>query len=750
MARFALIVALCLTLAAGRTLVAKVNPVTQVVKLLENLALKIDHEIETEEDLYEGFECFANKLIKTKTASNVVATARMKDLKTQISDLNSGRTELTTERSELEATIGQLHADIEKNDNIRAKELAEYTAASRDADAGIVGLTSAITILDTATAANKPGGVNAPASLLNLRSRVSQATLAGASEGFEQRSGEALGLELAVDAAKEYLKPGDMLFLQRLLTGDVPASGKKEFGGNLAAKSEFANKYGARSTGIQKTLAKLKLDFVANKAELDRKEQLAVTTHASLMGSKKNELTSAQESLNGGSKEKGAAAVKREDMQNEVDALQAQFDEDTRSIKQTTTELDTKSKEWAVRKGLRLGEIQAINKAIGILHSDAARDNFRKGKRGHYDAASMLEETPVSLLQIKSDSHSTMIASSKLASVAIMKAFQASGDMRLKALAARIDLHSGDAFAIGATPGDQNAAFTAIDTAMGDMLLILTADNNTDIAKKATCETDRSANTASATLYSRILDQELDNCNGWRAEIAGWNKDIANLRKDIADAEAARAAANKLRASENVEWQASDASDASSIATLGSAAKAISDYNTANFALMQEQQAPATWSGGGKNSGYAGATTESNGIVRLITLIQNDTMADRHAAKVSEAAAVTANAAFNTLTDETVATYNTNIQTKNNSIAANNEEIIKSDKVTVVKKAELKLMLKTMKDLMPGCDFLLVNFATRNANRQLEYDGLHQAQVTIKANLAAQTAAAEAAALAAR
>jgi len=744
MARFALIVALCLGLAAGRTLV---NPVTQVVKLLENLALKIDHEIESEEDLYEGFKCFATKLDETKTASNAAATARMKDLKTQISDLNSGRTELTTERAELEATIGKLHADIEKNDNIRATELGEYTTATKDVDNAIFGLTSAIRILDVATAAVKPGGKNAgrTTELLNLRSRVSQATLEGASEGFANRAGQAVALETAVEAAREYLQPGDMLFLQRLLTGDVPASGKKEFGGNLAGKSTFANKYSARSTGIQNTLAKLKADFVANKAELDRKETDAIKTHSLLMGSKRNELTSAQESLTGGSKEKGAAAIHREDMQNEVDALQQQWNEDTLNIKNTRRDLETKSKEWGVRKGLRLGEIQAINKAIGILHSDAARDNFQKGKRGHYNA-SMLEETSVSLIQIASHSHSTMIASAKLASVAIMQAFQVSGDMRLKALAARIDLKSKD----GAKPGDQNAAFTAISTAMLDMMAILTADNNTDLAKKSTCQKDRSENTASATLYSRILDQELDNCNGWRAEIAGYNKDIQNLQKNIADAEAARAAATKQRNAENAEWARSDASDASSIATLKSAAKALNDYNNANFALMQQQPTPgpATWSGGGKNSGYSGATKESNGIVKLIDMIASDTVADRAQAKKSEDEALAANVKFNKETDATVKGCNDNIQTKQGLIANNNAEIAKSDKVTVVKKAELKLMLKTMKDLMPGCDFLLVNFATRMANRRLEYDGIQSAQTTIKANVDAQTAAAVAAAAA--
>jgi len=270
----------------------------------------------------------------------------------------------------------------------------------------------------------------------------------------------------------------------------------------------------------------------------------------------------------------------------------------------------------------------------------------------------------------------------------------------------------------------------------------LTQDNNTDLSKKSSCEQDRSDNTNAATLFSRILDQELDNCNQWNAEITQYKKDITGLEQDIADAEQARTVANEQRAKEHLEWQASDASDASSITTLGQAAKAITDYNEANFAGIQMRQQPETWSGGGENAGYGGATTESNGIVHIIQMIQNDTIADRHAAKTTETAAVAANAQFNTDTDNTIIGYNGDIQMKNTSIATNEEEISKSDKVTVRKKAELKAVLKNMKDLMPGCDFLLVNFATRMANRRLEFDGLLNAQQIIQANVAAQNAVA--------
>jgi len=70
--------------------------------------------------------------------------------------------------------------------------------------------------------------------------------------------------------------------------------------------------------------------------------------------------------------------MSKENAQTEVDALKTQVSNDEKFISQTAKALEDKKAEWKDRQALRTGEIAAINKAIGILHSDDARDMFKK------------------------------------------------------------------------------------------------------------------------------------------------------------------------------------------------------------------------------------------------------------------------------------------------------------------------------------------------------------------------------------
>jgi len=76
---------------------------------------------------------------------------------------------------------------------------------------------------------------------------------------------------------------------------------------------------------------------------------------------------------------------------------------------------------------LRVGEISAINEAIAVIHSDDARDLFKKS---------------ISLVQLDS---SAATAREK-ASEVLRQTARASGDMRLTALLARLGLISGAKF----------------------------------------------------------------------------------------------------------------------------------------------------------------------------------------------------------------------------------------------------------------------------------------------------------------
>merc|ERR1719499_461049 len=96
------------------------------------------------------------------------------------------------------------------------------------------------------------------------------------------------------------------------------------------------------------------------------------------MKSKGAELAAAQEALEKMEKENGARGLSKEETKEEIDALTAQVEADTKYIKQVKDALAEKKAEWKARQSLRLKEQEAIGKAISILYSDDARDLFKK------------------------------------------------------------------------------------------------------------------------------------------------------------------------------------------------------------------------------------------------------------------------------------------------------------------------------------------------------------------------------------
>merc|ERR1712087_478811 len=90
--------------------------------------------------------------------------------------------------------------------------------------------------------------------------------------------------------------------------------------------------------------------------------------------------------------------------------------------------LETKKDEWKARKELMVGEIAAINKAIAILHSDDARDLFKKS----------FKSQGYSFLQMKAGDGSAQTLS--VAIGLIRGLARDAGDKRLVALATRLAL----------------------------------------------------------------------------------------------------------------------------------------------------------------------------------------------------------------------------------------------------------------------------------------------------------------------
>merc|ERR1712110_1280641 len=142
-------------------------------------------------------------------------------------------------------------------------------------------------------------------------------------------------------------------------------------------------------------------------------------------------------------------------------------------------------------------EQEAIRKALSILHSDDARDPFKKSfaSQGYL------------FLQLNQGEYQQQ---QKSAFQTLHLASMAAGDRRLAAIAWRL-----------AAGGHFDEVIEAIDK----MVAMLKDEEAEDLKHKETCETDRAEDTRAAISHSRSMDENTEAINALKAEIEEIVKD---------------------------------------------------------------------------------------------------------------------------------------------------------------------------------------------------------------------------------
>mmetsp|Transcript_27965 Transcript_27965/g.65240 ORF Transcript_27965/g.65240 Transcript_27965/m.65240 type:complete len:725 (-) Transcript_27965:129-2303(-) len=658
------------------------SPVTRVVQLLKDLYEKTEEEAKTEEELYNKFVCWGKEIIASKGASIDAAIKRLNVLETYLRDLDAGRIELTTERTDLEKEIEQLHADMELAQSMRDMEEKDFLSAKDEMQKAIKALTAAIEVLTKATADHKEG------------------VLLGVRTGFGSLNAEASALSTAVVLGDKFLTKGDALFLKRLLTGEVPTWDWKK----LNRPATFKKSYKARSFKIQSVLAKLLETFQTNLDEAEKKESSAWQSFKGLMVSKGAQKTTAQDSLSKLVKENGARGMSRTEASDEVDMLNTQIADDKKYMAQVQKALADKRTEWDARKDLRAAEMQAISKAIMILHHDDARDLFKKSFQSQ--GYSLLQQGEVS-------------SARGGAATALRKAMYASHDHRLMALAQM------------ASSGYFDEVIAAIDS----MVALLKTEEQSDLDKKEKCETDRAADTRSAAKTAREMDDMTDTIVRLEGEI----KDLAaEINEDQAQVDwivAELAKMQEIRDKENADYLSAKKDDEDARALVDAASKVLSGFYKDNGLMLTQSQKqpsqpgeappppPTTWEGP-----YKGKTEEATGIIAVLDMILEDIDKDLSNALAAENTAV----ALFTQTTTAMNTDKTNLETQINALT-----LTKGQKETLVEDTKglrrtaagsLSAIVEKIKGAESGCNFFTINFPLRSRNRQIEIDGLLKAK----------------------
>jgi len=367
---------------------------------------------------------------------------------------------------------------------------------------------------------------------------------------------------------------------------------------------------------------------------------------------------------------------------------------------------------------LRAGELGAISKAISILHSDDARDLFKK---------SLASQSYSFLQQASTDKRRGDAARVLQAAARSTHSRQMSSVIKLLTTA-------------GPGGKEERAAMDKVIDAIDTMVIFLKDEEADDLKQKETCETDRAADTRDAVVASREIDEMTELIVSLNGEIDELTRSIEDKEAQVAAIKKELAEAKKIRDDENADFLKATEEDKAAKSLVDEATTVIKDFYKDNKLMLAQRSTagqpgpageappppPPTW-----EKPYGGRTEESTGIVAVLGMISEDISKDIAHAKKNE--------------DDALKLY---IETK---MALEKEQkelegLIEADTITKgqksdkvkdtkgdrrSKKGSLDATMKKIKGAEPGCDFFTINFPLRTTNRQIEIDGLLKAKAIL-------------------
>merc|ERR1719171_401210 len=663
----------------------RLNPVTRVAQLMQNMVKKIEKDGKAEEDLYDAYVCWYKTVVSTKKQSNEKAKDRIESLNAYIDDIKSGRVEFTSERKDLEAEIEKLNTEIESTTAMRNKEHEDFLAAKDEMEKAIAALESAIDVLGGATEDHKEGVFT--------------------SIGFELRR--------AVQLGQNFLSEQDTQFLERALDGEVPTDDWKK----LNRKATFKMKYKARSLKIQEILADMLQTFKDNLADAKKTEKDSQSNFDKLMGAKNDQLSAAQDALSGGEGEGAARSLNAAESQDEVDALTTQVENDEKYIGQVEASYEVKITEWKERKRLRTEEVASISKAISILASDDAKDLMSssfKSQGGFFlqeDAAGCSKRKRankvVSKLRDMAGKHS---------------------DPRLAALAVRVHMHA-------------KGHFDKIVTEVMKMVSDLHEEADEDLKTKETCEQDRMTNTKTAKKAAQSMDDQTALINRKKADIESMNKEIAEIVAHVKELKLQLEEAQIQRAKENREYKAAKADDEAAAILIGKAADVLAKFYEDNGLVLAQSHShvarqepgaappppPTTW-----QEPYGGAKGANNGIMSILEMVKADVEKDIKTATAEEEKAKSEYETFKSETETLISSLESQKSELEGEVGDAEQAVVDAKKTRADKKKVLDDTMAFLRSIATSCDYMAVNFELRKANREAEIDGLIEAGAALE------------------
>jgi len=458
-----------------------------------------------------------------------------------------------------------------------------------------------------------------------------------------------------------------------------------------------ANAYEFQSSGVVDMLKDLLTKFTEERTQLEKEETESQQAYEMLMSDLDSEIANAQSGVDKDSDDKAKTLEAKASAEGDLSDTITVRDEDRKYLEDTTATCEQKATDFEARQQLRAEEIEAIEKAIEIISSNAVSGSAKK------HLPTLLQNRAASFAQLRSKTENPAVYQ-----VAIF----------LQDRARQLDSRLLDALATQVTKDP----FKKVKKMIKDLIDKLMEEANEEAAHKGWCDTELATNEKTRTEKTDAVDtlkSELDELN---ALIVKLGEEIVELSNGIAELDAAMAKATQMREDEKAK-NAETVKDAQEAQTAVAQALTVlrEFYAKASEATAFVQQ-PEVF-----DEPYKGMGGMAGGVVVMLEVIESDFA--RVQAETSAAEAEAAKEYEQFMSDSKVDKAGKATDIKHKTTKKENSEAAVTEQTTDLEgtQKELDAALRYYDKLKPSCVDSGVSYEERVARRKEEIQSLQEA-----------------------
>ena len=519
------------------------TPVQKVVQLLENMKLKGTTEMQEEQVQYTKYKQFCEMTLAEKKAAIGEAADKIETLEADIEKADAEAERLTKEMSEHAADIEAATAEKEKATSVRKKGREDF-----------------------------------------------QLTLKDYSESID-----AIGR--ALKALKEEDKKTALLQLASAKL--VPEEARLEL---LDAQGPAPKTYEFQSGGVISMLEGLQDKFVDERISLEKEEQKKRHTYEMLAQSLDAQLAQSKKEQQEKGQFKAKQLQSKASSEGDLDETKGEKKSDEKYSADLEATCSKKAAAFAERQKLRKEEIEAIEKAKGIIASGAVAGSAEK------HLPSLLATRTSALAFLRSEPREP-------------PAERVARFLQQRAAALNSRVLSAVAGRAGADP------IAKVRTMIEGLITKMQAQANEEATKNGWCNAELASNKATREEKADEVDSLNADADELSTAISKLDEEVASLAKQVSELDADMAKATEMRQEESKKNAATvkDATEAQ--AAVAQALLVLKDfYKKAAGATSLVQTAtksaaePEVFS----DEPYKGMGGESGGVISMLEVIQSD------------------------------------------------------------------------------------------------------------------------------